>query len=87
MTIRKEYKAENGKLRDEPLNREIFYMLEEAHALIQKWKVEYNTFRSHNSLGYQPPAPEAVLPKGSQQTVPGILNLKNKQGITQEVLH
>ena len=86
MTIRKEYKAENGKLRDEPLNREIFYMLEEAHALIQKWKVEYNTFRSHNSLGYQPPAPEAVLPTASQEILPGIFNPKNKQGLTLEMV-
>ncbi|MCB2228300.1 MAG: transposase [Desulfarculaceae bacterium] len=35
----------NGKLRDELLNREIFYTLREAQVLIDDWRVEYNTFR------------------------------------------
>jgi transposase InsO family protein len=52
----------NGKLRDEVLNREIFYTLREAQVIIERWRKEYNTFRPHSSLGYRPPAPEAVLP-------------------------
>jgi len=52
----------NGKLRDELLNREIFYTLKEARVLIEQWRREYNHFRPHSSLGYRPPAPEAVLP-------------------------
>lgn len=32
----------NGKLRDELLSREIFYTLEEAKILIEKWRKEYN---------------------------------------------
>jgi len=51
----------NGKLRDELLNREIFMTLEEAKALIEQWRREYNQIRPHSSLGYQPPAPEAIL--------------------------
>jgi putative transposase len=51
----------NGKLRDELLNREIFYTLREAQVIIEGWRQEYNTFRPHSSLGYLPPAPEAVL--------------------------
>ncbi len=51
----------NGKLRDEVLNREIFYTLIEAQVIIEGWRKEYNTFRPHSSLGYRPPAPEAVL--------------------------
>ncbi len=51
----------NGKLRDEVLDREIFYTLREAQMIIQRWRTEYNTFRPHSSLGYLPPAPEAVL--------------------------
>jgi transposase InsO family protein len=50
----------NGKLRDELLDREIFYTLYEAKALIERWRQEYNTFRPHSALGYRPPAPEAV---------------------------
>jgi len=52
----------NGKLRDELLNREIFDTLLEAQVLIERWRVEYNTVRPHSSLGYRPPAPEAVQP-------------------------
>ena len=52
----------NGKLRDELLNREIFYTVEEAKILIEKWRNEYNQVRPHSSLGYRPPAPETVQP-------------------------
>lgn len=51
----------NGKFRDELLNGEIFYTLKEAKTLIEKWRLEYNTFRPHSSLNYRPPAPEAYL--------------------------
>jgi transposase InsO family protein len=50
----------NSKLRDELLNGEIFYSLAEARAVIEAWRVHYNTVRPHSSLGYRPPAPEAV---------------------------
>ncbi len=51
----------NGKLRDELLAREIFYTLKEAKVLIERWRLEYNTIRPHSSLGYRPPAPEAIV--------------------------
>ena len=35
----------NGKLRDELLDREIFYTLKEAKILIENWRREYNTIR------------------------------------------
>lgn len=50
----------NGKLRDELLNGEIFYTLTEAKVLIERWRQHYNTVRPHSSLGYRPPAPEAI---------------------------
>jgi transposase InsO family protein len=50
----------NGKLRDELLNREIFTTLLEAKVLIENWRKEYNQVRPHSSLGYRPPAPEAI---------------------------
>jgi len=53
----------NGKLRDELLNREIFTTLTEAKILIEQWRMDYNHIRPHSSLGYQPPAPEAVMVK------------------------
>lgn len=51
----------NGKLRDELLNGEIFYTLKEAKVLIERWRAHYNTVRPHSSLGYMPPAPEAIV--------------------------
>ena len=50
-----------GKLRDELLNREIFYSLREAQGLIEQWRWFYNTERPHSSPRYRPPAPSAVL--------------------------
>ncbi len=52
----------NGKLRDELLNRELFYNFKEAKVLIEAWRKEYNTVRPHSSLNYKPPAPETVQP-------------------------
>ena len=53
----------NGKLRDELLNREIFYTLAEAKILIDQWRKEYNQIRPHSALHYRPPAPEANMMK------------------------
>lgn len=55
----------NGKLRDELLNGEIFYTLKEAQILIENWRQHYNTIRPHSSLGYVPPAPQAILPRSA----------------------
>ena len=52
----------NGKLRDDLLDREIFYTLTEAPILIDRWRRQYNTVQPHSALGYRPPAPEAISP-------------------------
>jgi transposase InsO family protein len=52
----------SGKLRDELLNREIFYNIKEARVVIENWRKQYNIVRPHSSLGYRPPAPEAIEP-------------------------
>jgi putative transposase len=54
-----------GKMRDELLNREIFYTLSEARVLIESWRQHYNTKRPHSSIGYRPPAPEAIKSKNN----------------------
>ena len=51
----------NARLRDEFLNGEIFYTLQEARVLIEAWRRQYNTIRPHSSLGYRPPAPEVLI--------------------------
>lgn len=56
----------NSKLRDELLNGEIFYTLQEARVIIERWRRHYNTVRPHSSLGYKPPAPEALQWPASQ---------------------
>lgn len=60
----------NGKMRDELLNCEIFYTLQEAQILIARWREEYNHIRPHSSLGYRPPAPQAWLVSANLQ--PGL---------------
>ena len=59
----------NGKLRDELLSGEIFTSLLEAKVLIERWRVHYNTARPHSSLGYRPPAPEAIPSQGCSATL------------------
>ena len=41
----------NGKMRDELLNLEIFYSLQEAQILIEMWRRHYNTIRPHKCVG------------------------------------
>ena len=45
----------NGTLRDELLNREIFYTLKEAKIMIENYRKEYNQTRPHSSLNYMAP--------------------------------
>lgn len=46
----------NGRLRDECLNEHVFASLGEARALIEAWRIDYNTIRPHRRLGRLPPA-------------------------------
>ena len=52
----------NGRLRDELLNGEVFDTVLEARVLCEQWRRHYNAVRPHSSLGYRPPAPEAIEP-------------------------
>ena len=60
-------RSDNGRLRDEMLNGEIFYTLKEAQVVIERWRTHYNTNRPHSALGYRPPAPEVVLPNDGKR--------------------
>ena len=46
----------NGKLRDELLNVEAFESLLEARVLAEDFRIEYNSYRPHSSLGQLTPA-------------------------------
>ena len=50
----------NGKLRDELLDREVFYTLLEVRVLTAQYWQTYVHIRPHSSLGYRPPAPETI---------------------------
>ena len=52
----------NARFRDELLNGEVFYTLQEAQIIIEQWRRLYNTIRPHSALGYRPPAPETNIP-------------------------
>lgn len=66
----------NGKMRDELLNREIFYTVKAAQVLIEGWRREYNHVRPYSALGYRPPAPEAI------RTMPIAAPLTDRSGVT-----
>ena len=46
----------NGRVRDELLNVEEFGSLTEARIVVEAWRIEYNTWRPHSSLGGLTPA-------------------------------
>ena len=46
----------NGRARDELLNIEEFATLLEAQVVTEAWRIEYNTYRPHSSLGGLTPA-------------------------------
>jgi len=50
----------NGKLRDEILNREVFYSVKEAKIIVEDWRLDYNNHRPHSSLGCMTPAAYAT---------------------------
>ena len=44
-----------SKIRDELLEREIFYTLEEARVMLERFRIDYNSVRPHSALGYLSP--------------------------------
>lgn len=44
--------------------------------IIEDWRIEYTAIRPHSSLGYKPPAPEAILPQDTKGGFPGLPRLK-----------
>jgi len=46
----------NCKLRDEFLNIEVFFSMEDARQKLERWRKDYNEQRPHSALGGMPPA-------------------------------
>jgi putative transposase len=57
----------NGKLRDDILDRQVFYSVKEAKVVVEDWRLEYNNHRPHSGLSYMTPAAFAAScnPPGS----------------------
>ncbi len=64
----------NGKFRDECLNEHWFASIPEAQAIIEAWRVDYNTVRPHRSLGQLTPAAYAAAAQ-----------LRNSEGLSLSV--
>ena len=54
----------NGKFRDECLNEHWFASVAEAQALIEAWRVDYNTVRPHSALAGKTPEQFARFTEG-----------------------
>ena len=69
----------NGKLRDEILNREVFYSVKEAKVIVEQWRSEYNNHRPHSGLGYMTPAAFAAdcIPSASPTAQPQEYRTRN----------
>jgi putative transposase len=55
----------NGKFRDECLNDNVFTSLAEAREIIERWRIDYNEYRPHRSLGQMTPNAFAIAQKQS----------------------
>ena len=51
----------NGKLRDELLDKEVFYALLKVRMLTERYRRTYNWIRPHSSLGYRHLRPSCLL--------------------------
>ena len=60
----------NGKFRDECLNEHWFVSLADAKAIIEAWRVDYNTVRPHSSLDGRTPNQFAAISEGARRLTP-----------------
>jgi putative transposase len=49
----------NGRLRDECLNDQLFFSIDDARRKLEAWRIDYNTHRPHSSLGDMSPSEHA----------------------------
>lgn len=66
----------HDKLRDEFLNREIFYSLREAQLMAEDWREHYNSERIHSSLGYMTPDEFATCELPPLRATPSIASTR-----------
>ena len=74
----------NGRFRDECLNEEWFTSLAHARAVIEAWRVHYNTSRPHSALGYRTPAADRATRAASPELRKGSAQLPFRSMINRE---
>ena len=60
----------NGKLRDELLDGELFLHIDEVRYVVDRWRMDYNHYRPHSSLGYVSPVAFAATCVPSDSATP-----------------
>jgi len=60
----------NGKVRDECLNEHWFLSVADAKAVIEAWRIDYNTVRPHSSLAGRTPQHFAQITAGARRLRP-----------------
>jgi putative transposase len=58
--------AFNGRLRAQCLHQHWFASVEEARAIIEAWRIDYNEVRPHTALDHQTPPPYRAAGSGHQ---------------------
>ena len=65
----------NGRLRDECLNVEVFFTLDDVREKLARWQEDYNVLRPHSSLQDQAPASFAAAWVATEHTGPAVPEL------------
>ena len=60
----------NGRLRDECLNVEVFFTLDDVREKLARWQEDYNRTRPHSALQDQAPATFAAEWLATEETAP-----------------
>ncbi len=68
----------NGKFRDECLNEHWFVSVAEAKAIIETWRIDYNTVRPHSSLADRTPDQFARISAGARRLTPARPDMKQE---------
>lgn len=64
----------NGRLREECLNDQLFFSLEDAREKLEVWRIDYNEVRPHSSLGNRTPREFAQIQSENKTAEVPILN-------------
>jgi putative transposase len=79
----------NGKMKDEFLNEHWFNSLQEAQAMLEEWRQDYNHVRPHSSLNYQTPmefvAKNAAKKSGGMPPDTSLTDLKHPSNINRRL--